>query len=78
MVGASDAKSRLQQVCQAQTGITPAYRVVATEGPDHDRRYRVEVVLGERVLGSGSGSNKRIAEREAATAALTSFADDAV
>lgn len=78
IVGASDAKSRLQQLCQAQTGVTPAYRVVAVEGPDHDRRYRVEVVLGDEVLGSGSGSNKRIAERAAATAALTHFTDDAV
>ncbi len=39
-------------------------------GPDHDRRFTIEVRLGETVLGRGSGKSKKAAETEAARSAL--------
>lgn len=73
----ADIKSQLQEWLQAQLGETPVYRTVAVEGPDHARQYRIQVQLGDRVLGEGSGRNKRSAERAAAAEALARLMDDA-
>ena len=48
------------------------YELVKEEGPDHNKRFTVNVVLDEKVLGSGSGRTKKAAEQEAAYRALLS------
>lgn len=63
-------KSTLQELTQKSGGIRPHYRLVESSGPDHDRRFVVEAVLGDRVLGRGNGPSRRVAETEAATRAL--------
>lgn len=68
-----DHKTILQMHTQAQWKILPAYEIVATEGPDHDRTFTAEVRLAERVVGRGTGSTKKAAEQEAARAALESL-----
>ncbi len=65
-----DAKSKLQQITQAQWKQAPVYKVVETAGPDHAREFTVEVRTGHQVLGKGSGMSKQQAEKEAARAAL--------
>ncbi|MFI5273281.1 MAG: ribonuclease III [Ktedonobacterales bacterium] len=65
-----DDKSLLQERAQAHLGVTPVYRVAAEEGPSHNRSFTVEVLLGERVIGSGLGRSKRQAEQAAAHDAL--------
>ena len=70
-----DEKSRLQQLIQARVQQTPAYRVVQATGPDHNKRFTVEVRLGDTVLGRGSGRSKKAAEIEAARAALEHFSN---
>lgn len=65
-----DPKSRFQERTQAEKLGTPYYRVIAASGPDHARMFEVEVVIGERVFGRGSGSSKQAAERAAAVDAL--------
>jgi ribonuclease-3 len=67
---ALDPKSALQERVQARGEPAPTYRVVRTEGPPHDPRFVVEVLVGERVLAQGEGASKKTAERAAATAAL--------
>jgi ribonuclease-3 len=67
---ARDAKTRLQELLQARGEGAPQYRTVETRGPAHALQFEVEVRLGERVLGLGSGSSKRAAEQEAARRAL--------
>jgi ribonuclease-3 len=59
-------KALLQEFTQAKYKQLPAYRVVESSGPDHDRSFLVEVALGDRTLGSGSGKTKKAAEMEAA------------
>jgi ribonuclease-3 len=44
--------------------------ITGEEGPDHAKRFIVEVRLGEETMGSGSGSTKKAAEQEAAYHAL--------
>jgi ribonuclease-3 len=63
-------KSRLQEFTQRKSGSRPEYRVVDATGPDHDKLFRVEVVVEGRVLGAGQGSSRRIAETAAAVHAL--------
>lgn len=46
------------------------YDVIASTGPDHDRRYEVAVRLKGEEIGRGSGPSKKAAEEEAARAAL--------
>jgi ribonuclease-3 len=65
-----DNKSLFQELSQAHDGITPSYRLVSQEGPSHNRVFTVEVMVGDRVAGTGNGRNKQTAEQEAARAAL--------
>lgn len=65
-----DYKSDLQELIQAREGQRPEYYMVGAIGPDHDPNFTVEVRLGDQVLGRGSGRSKKIAEVEAARAAL--------
>jgi ribonuclease-3 len=59
-------KALLQEFTQAKCKQLPIYRVVEASGPDHDKGFGVEVMLEDRVLGTGSGKSKRAAEMEAA------------
>lgn len=65
-----DYKSKLQEVSQARFQLTPAYRLVDEVGPDHDKRFTVEVKVGAEVMGNGVGKSKKLAETEAARTAL--------
>jgi ribonuclease-3 len=59
-------KSLLQEFTQAEYTMLPQYQLVKETGPDHDKKFTVRVMLGDRVLGSGSGKSKKAAEMEAA------------
>lgn len=69
-----DAKSHLQEVSQRIDNQTPQYRVVAEEGPDHDKIFTLSVCVGNKLMGTGSGSSKQIAQQLAAQAALDEYA----
>ncbi|GBD25150.1 Ribonuclease 3 [bacterium HR30] len=65
-----DAKTALQEICQARHRMTPRYVVVDQGGPDHARWFVVDVVLGDEVLSRGQGKSKRAAQQDAARNAL--------
>lgn len=65
-----DYKSRLQEFVQARQQPAPVYQLLEAVGPAHDRRFTVEVKIGDTVLGRGSGKSKKMAETEAARSAL--------
>ena len=71
-------KSRLQELTQRRSGERPEYRLVEVTGPDHQRRFLVEVAVGGRVAGSGDGASRRSAETAAAAAALDALAAERV
>ena len=73
---AVDYKSQLQEFVQSSQQMTPAYRLTGATGPDHDKRFTVEVIAGDTVLGWGSGRSKKLAETEAARSALKRLSDD--
>jgi ribonuclease-3 len=65
-----DAKTRLQEHAQGLGLAPPSYRIVEESGPDHAKRFCVEVCLAEDVLGRGRGTSKQAAEQDAARVAL--------
>lgn len=72
-IAAGDAvlnpKGELQQLLQRESA-RPEYETVASEGPEHDRRFTVEVRIDGQVAGAGHGATKQDAEKAAAAAAL--------
>jgi ribonuclease III len=69
-------KSLLQEKVQAQLKTPPRYKVTATSGPDHAKKFVVEVVVRGRVLGRGEGASKKVAEQRAAREALRVVEED--
>jgi ribonuclease-3 len=65
-----DAKTALQELVQAGGGPAPGYRVIAVEGPDHDRQFLMAVEVAGKQLAEGRGRTKKLAEQAAASAAL--------
>lgn len=66
----TDYKSVLQEIVQRNHQYAPVYYLVGVEGPDHERTFTVEVRVGGKVMGKGSGKSKKAAEMEAAREAL--------
>ena len=66
----TDSKSLFQEVAQEKAKITPVYRVLSEEGPDHNKTFIVGVYLEEKLVGKGQGPSKQSAEVEAASDAL--------
>ncbi len=62
-------KARLQEFTQGTCKQLPVYRIISSSGPDHEKKFIVEVTLEGKVLGRGSGNSKKAAETEAARAA---------
>jgi ribonuclease-3 len=65
-----DYKSALQELLQGRDLGLPDYRLVSTLGPDHDKRFQVEVAVKGEAIAEATGSSKKEAEQEAARAAL--------
>ncbi len=66
----SDFKTVLQEYTQRLFKKTPTYRLLKETGPEHEKVFHVEVVLGEKSLATGKGRSKKAAEQEAAKLAL--------
>jgi ribonuclease III len=69
-------KSRLQEFTQQHTGGRPSYHLSEVTGPDHERTFRIEVIVGDDVLGVGEGASRRVAETAAAAQALERLRSD--
>ncbi len=66
-----DPKSRLQELVQEKSGITPHYGVISETGPDHNKTFVLAAFVGNTEVGRGSGPSKQEAEISAAEDALT-------
>ena len=66
----ADYKTALQELVQQKKNQTLAYRLVGESGPDHDKKFTVELTLNGTVVGTGTGSSKKRAEQQAAQAAM--------
>ena len=68
--GSRDYKTALQELVQRESGQVLAYRLVGSTGPDHAKRFQVEVELNGTPVGAGEGRSKKEAEQMAAKAAI--------
>lgn len=71
-----DPKSHLQEISQRVDGLTPVYKVLREEGPDHDKVFTLGVFVDEKLMGSGIGPSKQTAQQAAARAAIDKYESD--
>lgn len=65
-----DYKSILQEYLQKRHKILPHYKVVDMKGPDHRKKFFIDVIVKNKSYGPGSGETKKEAEQNAAYIAL--------
>jgi len=65
-----DAKSRFQEMSQEIVGITPSYKVIKEEGPDHAKKFTVGLYLNDELVAVSEGSSKQEAQTKAAEEGL--------
>ncbi len=65
-----DAKSRFQESAQELLGITPTYKVLHEEGPDHAKNFKVGIFLDKELVATGEGTSKQEAQTDAAERAI--------
>jgi len=65
-----DAKSHFQEESQSKEAITPIYKVLEDWGPDHRKKFKIGVFLGNNLIAEGEGFSKQEGEEEAAKKAL--------
>ena len=68
-----DPKSYVQELAQKIDGMTPVYRTMKEEGPDHDKTFVVGVYVGEELKGVGTGHSKQEAQTEAAKEGIKKY-----
>lgn len=61
-----DPKSYAQELAQKIDGITPVYKTLKEDGPDHDKTFTVGIYVGESLMGTGTGHSKQEAQTAAA------------
>lgn len=66
-----DFKTLLQEFVQRDGEQKIVYQLTSSEGPDHNKTFTMEVVVNDRVCGTGTGKSKKDAEQKAAEEALT-------
>ncbi|MBD5460099.1 MAG: ribonuclease III [Lachnospiraceae bacterium] len=70
-----DSKTNLQELVQGEMKQDVQYRLVEEKGPEHDKVFEAEVLIGGNVIGRGSGRTKKAAEQRAAYEALLLLKD---
>ncbi len=75
-LGEQDYKSLLQETALRKLRLSPRYHVIQETGPEHEKRFEVQVTIGSIMYGHGWGNSKRAAEQTCAAAALQQLADE--
>lgn len=68
-----DAKSLFQEIAQEKERITPIYKVMEEQGPDHSKIFTVGVMIENRLIAKAQGHSKQEAEENAAKLALENY-----
>ena len=71
-----DCKTRLQEIVQKKGRYKLQYEITGERGPDHNKVFVAQVMLGTEILGQGEGRSKKEAEQSAANAALRRFENE--
>ena len=76
--GLKDAKSMLQEFMQEKYKVSPDYRILDEEGPDHDKKYTAGVFLNGEEVSKGVGRSKQEAEKDDAQKAMEALSPSSV
>ena len=68
-----DAKSYVQELAQKEDGVTPVYKTLHEEGPDHDKTFTVGIFVNDKLIGTGTGHSKQEAQTNAAREGVKSY-----
>jgi ribonuclease-3 len=69
-IGDQNYKSTLLEYAQKNRLGLPYYRLREESGPDHQKVFTIDVMLNDKILGTGNGSSKKKAEQVAAQIAV--------
>lgn len=70
-----DPKSKLQEMSQEKFHHTPYYKIIKEEGPDHEKIFTVQCIIGKKNFANGTGRSKQVAEQDAAAKTLIHLAE---
>jgi ribonuclease-3 len=70
-----DSKSALQEKVQETRKITPSYKMLSQDGPDHAKKFTVGVYIQDELIATGEGESKNKAEQQAASEAIEKIVD---
>ena len=73
-----DYKTELQETAYRSFRTQPVYELIATEGPDHAKRFTTRIKIAGRDLGVGEGGSKKQSEQAAARLALERLLEERV
>ena len=69
-----DSKTILQEIIQNDNNKQKLrYKLISEEGPDHNKTFKIAVIVGNEEIGYGTGRTKKAAEQEAAYQAIQSL-----
>jgi len=68
-----DPKSYVQELSQKVEGVTPTYRTLREEGPDHDKHFMVGMYINGELFSTGEGHSKQDAQTVAAKEGVKKF-----
>ena len=71
-----DPKSTLQEWAQGNGFGVPIYKQTEVTGPDHERMYTFAVIIDGQTYGTGQGTSKQEASKNAASSALDALRID--
>ena len=70
-----DSKTNLQEMIQRTSKIPLEYKIIAEQGPAHNKVFSASVSHNGKILGTGSGASKKEAEQAAAQQAVERLLD---
>ena len=69
-IGQKDYKTVLQEILQKNGNVDIEYEIIDEKGPDHEKVFTAEVMVNDKILATGEGKSKKLAEMQAAQKAL--------
>ena len=69
-IGQKDYKTVLQEILQKHGEVHIEYNIIKESGPDHEKNFDAEVLCNQKILATGRGRSKKLAEMDAAKNAL--------